>query len=97
MALTNRRNNMNFVNYRLYACGNLVSEDSFAEYDNMKPYYDDYCQVAVPIDIEGEDAVRAYFDEAINYDAVEYYFEEDRITAMPEVMTVPYGSLNILI
>lgn len=88
---------MNFVNYRLYACGNLVSEDSFAEYDNMKPYYDDYCQVAVPIDIEGEDAVRAYFDEAINYDAVEYYFEEDRITAMPEVMTVPYGSLNILI
>jgi hypothetical protein len=66
-----------YIAYRLYACGNLISEDLFEEYDNMQPYYDDYCQTAVPLDIEGEDAVRAYFDDAMDHEAVVYHTKDD--------------------
>jgi hypothetical protein len=90
---------MNAIAYRLYPNGSLVSEDSFNQYDNMLPYYDDYYVLHVPIDIEGEDAVRKYFDDAMNHEAAVYHSVSgaDRNTTIPEVMTVPYGSLNNLI
>lgn len=46
-----------YVNYRLYACGNLVSEDEFDMCDNMQPYYDDFYQTEVPASIDDIDAI----------------------------------------
>ena len=48
------------IKYRLYACGDLVSEDLFSEYDNAHPYYDDYYQTDVPIELEDEDEIIEY-------------------------------------
>ena len=34
--------------YRIYACGTVVHEDYFSEYDNTPPFYDDYSEWVVP-------------------------------------------------
>ena len=39
------------MKFRLYADGTVIDEDSFAEYDNSIPYYDDYKEVDIPIEI----------------------------------------------
>lgn len=48
------------IEYRLYPCGTLIDESLFSEYDNQQPYYDDYYQTSVPVDIEGEDNILTY-------------------------------------
>lgn len=39
------------IKYRIYADGNVVAEDDFSEYDNAQPYYDDYREVEVPVEV----------------------------------------------
>jgi len=40
------------VTYRVYADGDVVHEDDFEERDNSQPYYDDYGQYTIPVELE---------------------------------------------
>lgn len=40
-----------FESFRLYACGKVVHEDDWDEEDNSLPYYDDYGQYDIPVEI----------------------------------------------
>jgi hypothetical protein len=44
--------NRQMVTYRVYADGTVVHEDEFGEWDNAQPYYDDYGQYDIPIELE---------------------------------------------
>ncbi len=47
-----------FVSYRLYADGRVVHEDDWDEEDNSLPYYDDYGQYDIPVEIVDDIAGR---------------------------------------
>ena len=36
------------MKFRIYASGEVVQEDDFAEHDNSLPYYDDYSEHDIP-------------------------------------------------
>ena len=40
-----------YTSFRIYADGNVVHQDDFAEYDNSQPYYDDYATHDIPDEI----------------------------------------------
>lgn len=42
---------MKYVTYRVYADGDVVHEDDFAERDNSQPYYDDYGVYEIPAEL----------------------------------------------
>lgn len=50
------------IKYRLYADGSLVSEEDFEERDNSLPYYDDYFETDVPVELEDEDSIITYIE-----------------------------------
>ena len=39
------------IKYRLYAGGNVIDEDEFDDFDHATPYYDDYLEIEIPIQI----------------------------------------------
>lgn len=37
--------------YRVYANGTVIDEDDFEAHDNGQPYYDDYAEFDLPIEL----------------------------------------------
>lgn len=39
------------IKYRVYANGEVLTEDEFEEADNANPYYDDYAEFDLPVEL----------------------------------------------